>query len=177
MCCGINSSLEIIFSWKDKIFDMIRFQTDSYIKHLPQVLHISVSGSGQHWFRKWLFTYSVPSHYLNQCWLVVNWTLRNKLRWNLNQNTKLFVPQNESENIVEMASILSTWRWLNWSNHAWYNLPIIRSRVKWCWLVRLQILENKISKCPITVLIKYDGLTNGTSWSCQNFTSLRLWCP
>ena len=24
-----------------------------------------------------------PSHYLNQCWNVVSWTLRNKLQWNL----------------------------------------------------------------------------------------------
>ena len=30
--------------------------------------------------------WSVPSHYLNQCWDIVNWTLRNKLQWNLNRN-------------------------------------------------------------------------------------------
>ena len=29
-------------------------------------------------------------HYRKQCWLTAKWTLRNKLRWNLNQNTKLF---------------------------------------------------------------------------------------
>ena len=35
--------------------------------------------SGQHWFRLWLAAYSAPSHYLNQCCLViVNWTLRTK---------------------------------------------------------------------------------------------------
>ena len=28
-----------------------------------------------------------PSHYLNQCWLLANWTLCNKLQWNFNQNT------------------------------------------------------------------------------------------
>ena len=26
--------------------------------------------------------YTSPSHYLNQCWFIVNWTLRNKLQWN-----------------------------------------------------------------------------------------------
>ena len=26
--------------------------------------------------------------YINQCWDIVNWTLRNKLRWNFHQNTK-----------------------------------------------------------------------------------------
>ena len=35
----------------------------------------------------------MPSHYLNQCWIIVNWTLRNKLLWNFNQNTKLFIPK------------------------------------------------------------------------------------
>ena len=70
--------------------------------------HICVSESGQHWFRQWLVAYSAPSHYLNQCWVIVNWTHRNKLQWNLNQNTKLFIHENTSENIVcHMAAILS----------------------------------------------------------------------
>ena len=35
------------------------------------------------------------------------WTPRNKLRWKFNQNTKLFINENASENIVcEMAAIL-----------------------------------------------------------------------
>ena len=34
-------------------------------------------------------------------------TLRNKLQWNFNQNTKFFIPENASENIVcEMVAIL-----------------------------------------------------------------------
>ena len=32
-----------------------------------------------------------PSYYLNQCWVIINWTLRNKFHWNCNQNTKLFI--------------------------------------------------------------------------------------
>ena len=43
--------------------------------------------------------------------LVVNWTLRNKLQWNLNQNTWLFIHQNASEDAVcKMAAILSRGR-------------------------------------------------------------------
>ena len=34
-------------------------------------------------FRQWLVAYSAPSHYLNQCWVIVNRTLRNQLQWNL----------------------------------------------------------------------------------------------
>ena len=37
---------------------------------------------------------TAPSHYLNQCWLIVNCTLMNKRQWNSNQNTKLFIHKN-----------------------------------------------------------------------------------
>ena len=54
------------------------------------------------------------SHYLNQCWDIVNWTLRNMLQWNFNQNIKLFIHKNTTENVFsEMAAILSSGRWAN----------------------------------------------------------------
>ena len=43
---------------------------------------------------------SVPSHYWNQCRLNVNWTVRNKLQWNLYQNAKCFV----NEKFLKMSS-------------------------------------------------------------------------
>ena len=57
--------------------------------------------------------------YLNQCWEIVYWTLRNKLQWNFNQNTKLFIHKNASENTVcKMVAILPTGRWVKeFSNH------------------------------------------------------------
>ena len=36
--------------------------------------------------------WSAPSNYLNQCWNIVNWTLRNKLKWNFSQNSYLENP-------------------------------------------------------------------------------------
>ena len=47
------------------------------------------------------------------CWVIVNWTLRNKLLQNFYENTKLFINENASENICEMANILSRGRWVN----------------------------------------------------------------
>ena len=48
----------------------------------------------------------LPSHYLNQCWNIVNWTLGNKLQWNFNQNSNIFIQENAFENgVCEMASI------------------------------------------------------------------------
>ena len=73
-----------------------------------------VSELGQHCFGWWLVACSAPSHYLNQYCLIANWTLRNKLQWNLNHNTKLFIHENAFKYIVcEMTTILSGWRWVN----------------------------------------------------------------
>ena len=48
-----------------------------------------------------------PSHYLNPCGLLGNCILRNKPRWNLNQNIKRFILQNAFENVVsKMSAIL-----------------------------------------------------------------------
>ena len=83
------------------------------LTHLPLLPHICVSEWGQHW------SYSTTSHYLNQCWVIVNWTLRNKLQWNFNKNSKLFIHEKASENIVcEMAAILSRGRRVNRQLHS-----------------------------------------------------------
>ena len=44
---------------------------------------------------------------------------RNKLQWNFIKNTKLFIHENASENIVyEKAAILSRGKWVN--NQYWH---------------------------------------------------------
>ena len=59
------------------------------LNHRPLVPHICVSHVGQRCFRLWLVACEATSHYLKQCWLIVNWTLRNKLQWNLIEIQKL----------------------------------------------------------------------------------------
>ena len=50
----------------------------------------------------------MPSHYLNQCWNIVNWSLGNKLQWNFNRNSNIFSQEKAFENVVcEMASNFS----------------------------------------------------------------------
>ena len=68
--------------------------------NLTLVPNISARELRQHWFMKWLVACSAPSHYLNQCCLVVNWTLRNKPQWNSNGNTKRFIHKNAFGNVV-----------------------------------------------------------------------------
>ena len=61
-----------------------------------------------HWFRQWLVAWSAPSHYLNQCWHIVNLTLMNKLQWNFNRNANISIQENVFESVVcEMAAISS----------------------------------------------------------------------
>ena len=46
--------------------------------------------------------------------VVVNWTLGNKLQWNLNQNLNFFIHQNVFENVVcKMGAFLARGRWVN----------------------------------------------------------------
>ena len=49
-----------------------------------------------------------PGHYLNQCWVIVNHTKRNKLQWNFKQNFYIFIQENAFEDVVcEMVAILA----------------------------------------------------------------------
>ena len=84
--------------------------------------------SSHHWFRKWLVAWSAPSHYLNQWWNIVDWNLTNKLQWNFNRNSNIFIQYNALENIVcEMPAILSRpqcvkpngWHIIIWTNYRW----------------------------------------------------------
>ena len=108
---------------------MVWCQTgDKPLTHLPLVSHICVCQLGQHWFRKWLVAYLAPNHYLNQCWLIVNWTPRNKLQWNFDQNTKFFIHESAFENLIcEMATMLSRGSWVNWTKDGTVHWHIYRS--------------------------------------------------
>ena len=60
-----------------------------------------------HWFRQWLVAWATPSHYLNQYWNVVNWTLRNKFQRNLNRHSYTFMLENAFGNgVCDLTSIL-----------------------------------------------------------------------
>ena len=83
---------------------------------------------------------------LNQCWNIVNWTLGNKLQWNFNRNSNIFIEENAFENVVcEMLSISSRPQCVNgrrsvlsidllpscvnpdemWKNHLWFMTSIL----------------------------------------------------
>ena len=47
--------------------------------------HICGAKICHHWFRKWLAIWPVTSHFLNHCWLIINWTLTDIFQWNFHQ--------------------------------------------------------------------------------------------
>ena len=77
------------------------------LTHWGRVRQICVNKLYHHWFRWWLVAWTAPSHYLNQCWNIVNRTLGTKCQWNLNRQSYIFIQENAFENIVgKIAGIL-----------------------------------------------------------------------
>ena len=80
-------------------------------KHVQHWTHwgqlICISKLNHLCFKQWLVACSVPRYYLNQCWIIFNWTYQNKLQWNLGWST-ITVCENVLENAVcKMRAILS----------------------------------------------------------------------
>ena len=120
--------------------------------------------------------WTVPSHFLNQCWNIVNWTLGNKLQWNFNRNSSIFIQEKAVENVVcKMVSILS---WLQC-----VNINIMQSLVFPGSLNKLlnkqycQLYETPWYSCDVTVLC-YIGLCyNGTQLYKEHSKIDVIWMP
>ena len=93
----VHNANGFTITWENVLWDMncVRHadsKTSTLIKrdlflhktltHQHLVPHICVSELIKHWFKKWLVACSAPRHYLNQSWVIVSWTLTNKLQWN-----------------------------------------------------------------------------------------------
>ena len=75
---------------------------------MPTISMLTHRGRGTHIWKciTRIVIWTAPSHYLNHCWNIVNWTLGNKLQWNFNRNSNIFIQENALENVVcKMASI------------------------------------------------------------------------
>ena len=102
-----------------------------------------------------------PSHYLNQCWNIVNWTLRNKPQWNFDQHSYIFIKKNAFENLIcKMAAILSQPECVNNNTFSIFMLEILYEKlqddvVKWkhfphYWSFVQGIHRSPVKKRPVT---------------------------
>ena len=86
-------------------------------KPLSKINYTSLNSSSATYMRQWIEATLVQIRACrlfdakplsNNCWVIVNWTFRNKLQWNINQNMKVFIHENASEIVAcEMVAILS----------------------------------------------------------------------
>ena len=122
--------------------------------------------------------WSAPSHYINQCWNVVNWAIRNKLQWNRTRNSYIFIPKNAFENVVgKMAAILSR---PHCANHIACVIAVL-----WCLanLFALGLIELHPDICygPEFRAGEMDSLINELSihsqiYKCIPTTMVERWC-
>ena len=85
--CQLNSEPAALHITKTQTISVMKFQWN----HKGLVMHMYVAVncvSG-----KWLGTKQTPSHYLNWCSLLVNWTFQNKFQWKFNQNSNNFLKE------------------------------------------------------------------------------------
>ena len=54
---------------------------------------------------------------MNQWWNIVNWTLWNKLQWNFDQNSCIFIQENALENGWKMLAILTQHQCVKYQSH------------------------------------------------------------
>ena len=73
----------------------------------------------------------MPSHYLKQCWHIVNWTPENKFWWNLNKNAIAFIHGNAFQMLsakflpfcssgCELTVHPKHYAHKSWFNEVWY---------------------------------------------------------
>ena len=71
--------------------------------HWGRVMHIYINKLGQAIIRLDQMT----SHYLHQCWHIVNYSLGNNIQWNFNRNSKTLIQEYAFRNTVcKIAGIL-----------------------------------------------------------------------
>ena len=61
-----------------RINKILLWDISAWLTHWARVTHVvGISKLGHFWFREWLVAWSAPSHFLIQCWNIINWTLGN----------------------------------------------------------------------------------------------------
>ena len=65
---------------------LIILWTSILLIHCGLVMPCGIRHLGQHQLNWWFVAQQAASHYLDQCWLIDNWTLENKFQWILKED-------------------------------------------------------------------------------------------
>ena len=156
ICMSIFVCLLLILSlWVNiELIQLLHMDMYIYILKNQVKFHIMMKQlqlySAFNWWNKHDFAYKLSiflthlGHYLNQCWNIVNWTLRNKLQWKFNRNSNIFIHENAIERVVcKIAAILSRPQCVNLVQcqpHKWRKCTVAKSsscQAKWCLMYSL----------------------------------------
>ena len=102
---------------------------------------------------------------MNQCWDIVNLNFRNKHKWNLKQNSCIFIKENAFESIVcEMAAIFSQPQCVN---------TFAMNTIGFMWFVVLGAI-------PLTIFIRPTQVSHIMVWRVSSFRlsirpSVNIW--
>ena len=99
----------------------------SYFHHLIPFMRVNLQ-----------IAWTAPSHYMNQCWNIVNWTPRNKLQWNVNQNSNIFIRENPFENVAGNGGHFVSASMCKGARHIWASLQLtVWNKIPHDWFVKL----------------------------------------
>ena len=98
--------------------------------------------------------WSAPSHYLNQCWNIVNWTIRNKLQWNINQNSNIFIKK------------------CVWKCRLWNGSHFVLASMCWYYNPRYMHAITQIACLVYRLTFIWYGIDNSTSWLFGSFAGV-----
>ena len=90
----------------------------------------------------------------NTLWNLVNWTLRNKLKWNFNQNSYIFVQENAFEDVCEFFLSLSVLKAVQMAQGSKWPRPVNFKAIFMIYLfqeqeARTELLRSKARKRAI----------------------------
>ena len=104
----IANTLELLQSWtkplKTVLSSFLHFSTKGTYSGISLVVHVVVilfPAEYKQWRTEYMSnittTINIDDYYLNQCCNIVDWILGNKLKWNFNQNTTIFIYEDAFE--------------------------------------------------------------------------------
>ena len=114
--------------------------------------------------------------YSTNC-LIVNWTLRNKIQWDSNHNTRLFIHETAFENVVfEMVAILfrGQFRWFSPKCIIWVS-EMVQNAYIFCFLNNqcIDVFNPSYHKPIGVVSVQPTNHTTNCYWSPSNWTAPR----
>ena len=117
----------------------------------------------------------MPSHYLNQCWDIVNQIFSNPLQWNFNRSSNIFIQENALENVVcKVADMLSWPQYVSHIMHSFFtDTGIIHTTGPW-FIIKITSNQYRKSHCGDKTVVRSSYLHNGISYTSKTTSLYRI---